>query len=215
MQTDQVFDGTHELLCFTWNHLPPEFSVCTISGLLTKLCPTLVTPRDLQAPLSMGFPGQEYWGRLPFSSVGDLPKPGIKPTSPALQAVSPLQVGSLPLSHQGAPITFLMLKSCGIIFFNWSIADLHGSVSFKCTTKQFSYIYYIYIYNIYPSNSFPQVITKFKYSSMCYTVVLVIYFIYSSVCVCVCVCSMQLNFDNQVFPNLLLNKPFQIHEYSI
>ena len=36
------------------------------------------------APLSMGFPRQEYWSRLPFSSPGDLPNPGIEPMSPAL-----------------------------------------------------------------------------------------------------------------------------------
>ena len=36
-----------------------------------------------QAPLSMGFPRQEYWRGLPFPSPGDLPNPGIKPTSPA------------------------------------------------------------------------------------------------------------------------------------
>ena len=47
-----------------------------------------------QAPLSMGFPRQEYWNGLPFSSPGDLPDPGIKPQSSALQA------DSLPLSHQ-------------------------------------------------------------------------------------------------------------------
>ena len=29
-------------------------------------------------------PKQEYWSRLPFISQGDLPHPGIKPTSPAL-----------------------------------------------------------------------------------------------------------------------------------
>ena len=28
-----------------------------------------------QAPLSMGFPGQEYWSGLPFPSPGDLPDP--------------------------------------------------------------------------------------------------------------------------------------------
>ena len=39
-----------------------------------------------KAPLSMGFPRQEYWTRLPFSSPGDLPNPGIEPTSPAFQA---------------------------------------------------------------------------------------------------------------------------------
>ena len=39
-----------------------------------------------QAPLSMGFSRQEYWSRLPFPSPGDLPDPGIKPGSLALQA---------------------------------------------------------------------------------------------------------------------------------
>ena len=39
-----------------------------------------------QAPLSMGFSRQEYWSRLPFPSPGDLPNPGIEPSSPTLQA---------------------------------------------------------------------------------------------------------------------------------
>ena len=48
-----------------------------------------VTPWTVgcQAPLSMGFSRQEYWGGLPFPSPGDLPDPGIEPaslTSPAL-----------------------------------------------------------------------------------------------------------------------------------
>ena len=34
-----------------------------------------------QAPLSMGFFRQEYWDGLPFPSPGDLPNPGIEPTS--------------------------------------------------------------------------------------------------------------------------------------
>ena len=37
-----------------------------------------------QAPLSMGFPRQEYWSGLPFPSPGDLPDPGTEPVSPAL-----------------------------------------------------------------------------------------------------------------------------------
>ena len=47
-----------------------------------------VTPWTVghQAPLSMGFPRQEYWSGLPFPSPGDLPDPGIEPRSPALQA---------------------------------------------------------------------------------------------------------------------------------
>ena len=34
-----------------------------------------------QAALSMGSLKQEYWSGLPFSTPGDLPDPGIKPTS--------------------------------------------------------------------------------------------------------------------------------------
>ena len=41
-----------------------------------------------QAPLPMGFSRQEYWSGLPFPSPGDLPDPGIEPTSLALQADS-------------------------------------------------------------------------------------------------------------------------------
>ena len=50
-----------------------------------------------QAPLSMGFPRQEYWNGLLFPSPGDLPDPENEPTSPSLRA------DSLPLSHQRSP----------------------------------------------------------------------------------------------------------------
>ena len=61
-----------------------------------------VTPWTVarQAPLSMGFPRQEYWSRLPLTPPGDLPNPGIEPRSLASSA---LQADSLPLSHQGNP----------------------------------------------------------------------------------------------------------------
>ena len=42
----------------------------------------------LQAPLSMGFPRQEYWSRLPFPSPGDLPDPETEPTCPASAALA-------------------------------------------------------------------------------------------------------------------------------
>ena len=41
-----------------------------------------------QAPLSMRFSRQQYWGALPFPSPGDLPDPGIELGSPTLQADS-------------------------------------------------------------------------------------------------------------------------------
>ena len=37
-------------------------------------------------PSSMRFSRQEYWSGLPFPSPGNLPNPGIKPGSPALEA---------------------------------------------------------------------------------------------------------------------------------
>ena len=35
----------------------------------------------LQAPLSMAFSRQDYWSGLPFPLSGDLPDPGIEPSS--------------------------------------------------------------------------------------------------------------------------------------
>ena len=52
-----------------------------------------------QTPPSMGFPRQEYWNGLPFPSPGDLPNPGIKPRSPALQA------DALPSEPPGNPLS--------------------------------------------------------------------------------------------------------------
>ena len=47
----------------------------------------------------MGFSRQEYWSGLPFPSPVDLPDPGIKPRSPALQA------DTLPSEPPGKPKT--------------------------------------------------------------------------------------------------------------
>ena len=69
-------------------------------GLVTNSCLTLVTPQTVarQAPLPMGFSRQGYWSGLPFPAPGDLPDPGIRPGSPALQA------DSLPTELKGKPI---------------------------------------------------------------------------------------------------------------
>ena len=50
-----------------------------------------------QAPLSMELSRLEYWSGLPLPTPGDLPNPGIKPSSPALQA------NSLPPKSLGKP----------------------------------------------------------------------------------------------------------------
>ena len=41
-----------------------------------------------QAPLSVGFPRQEYWNELLFLSPGDLLDPSIKPMIPACPALA-------------------------------------------------------------------------------------------------------------------------------
>ena len=41
-----------------------------------------------QAPLSMGFPRQEYCSGLPFPTLGDLPDPEIEPVSLASPALA-------------------------------------------------------------------------------------------------------------------------------
>ena len=59
-------------------------------GLVAQSCLTLVTPWTVscQAPPSTGLSRQEDWSGLPFPSSRDLPKPRIKPGSPALRADS-------------------------------------------------------------------------------------------------------------------------------
>ena len=66
--------------------------------LLSPLC-SFLTPWTVahQTPLTLEFSSQKYWNGFPFPSPGDLPNPGIKPGSPALQA------DFYHLSHQGSP----------------------------------------------------------------------------------------------------------------
>ena len=78
--------GAEDSPCHTCWILPSKL----VGGLVAKSCLTLATPCTVahQAPLSIGFSKQEYWSGFPFPSLEDLPDPGVKPRSPALQAVS-------------------------------------------------------------------------------------------------------------------------------
>ena len=77
------------------------------------------TPQTVahQAPLSMGFSRQKYWGGLPFPTPGDLSNPGIKPmslTSPALSGrfftISATWEAHFRVSHY--TVTIKLQKSC-------------------------------------------------------------------------------------------------------
>ena len=81
-----------------WSHLRLIWVVdAGLSHFSRVLLFTIPWTVACQAPLSMGFPRQEYWSGLPFPSPGDLPNPEIEPMSPALQA------DSLPSKPPGKP----------------------------------------------------------------------------------------------------------------
>ena len=51
-----------------------QFALVVVAVLVAKLCSTLATLWTVshQAPLSMGFPRQQYWSGLPFPSPRNL-----------------------------------------------------------------------------------------------------------------------------------------------
>ena len=103
-----------------------HFSYHCCCFLLAELFVSSAVPQTVacQLPLSMGFPRQEHWSRLPFSSPGHFPNHGIKPASPAWQA------NSLPLSHQGSSFMslqwfnsrYLGREETGMSVGNWPIS---------------------------------------------------------------------------------------------
>ena len=104
---------------------------------------SLATP---WAPLSLGFPKQEYSSGLPFPSPGNLPNPGIELVSPAFQA------DSLPLNHHGNPLTrFVVVQSLGHIQLfatPWTTAH---QASLSITNSQ-SLLKFMSIELVMPSN---------------------------------------------------------------
>ena len=81
----------------------------------------------------MGFSRQEYWSGLPFSSLGDLPTPGIELGSPALQADASLS------EPPGSCIKkYSALFICSHYF---SLFPLFGSPKLKSRTFKNDYIY--------------------------------------------------------------------------
>ena len=68
--------------------IPFLFAMCELSCFSCVGFFVILWTVDRQSPLSMGFFRQEYWRGLPCPSPGDLPDPGIKPTSPAFPALA-------------------------------------------------------------------------------------------------------------------------------
>ena len=100
-------------------------------GLVTKSCLTLATLWTVacQAPLSVGFShGILEWVAISFS--GDLPDPGIKPGSPALQA------DSSPTELPGMPGMLLKASQrtmiCASSWWKDSLSKYFCSLSYLC-----------------------------------------------------------------------------------
>ena len=77
-----------------------------------------------QAPLSMGFPRQEYWSGLPFSSPGDPHDPRFAPGFPALQVESLLSEPSGKPTNVSEKQLVMRIKSSKIfkVTFNvWAL----------------------------------------------------------------------------------------------
>ena len=108
---------------------------CFLSGsLVTKSC-RLATPQTVacQASLSMGFPKQEYWSGLPFSSPGDLSDPGIEPSSLHLLHRQVDSLSAEPLGKYRAQVltdwtaSFLLPKEPMVTFYN-TLGELYKFV---------------------------------------------------------------------------------------
>ena len=87
-----------------------------------------------QAPLSIRFPRQEYCSGLPFPSPGDLPDPGIEPTSPALAGA--LFTAEAP----GKPQNYFQLIQKQTVEWTWSYKlcfAFGAQCSWQCRKKAY------------------------------------------------------------------------------
>ena len=80
-----AMQNEHIIITITANSLHLQLMTPRIASVLNhfsrvRLCATPWTVAH-QAPLSMGFSRQEYWSGVPCPPLGDLPNPGIEPTS--------------------------------------------------------------------------------------------------------------------------------------
>ena len=78
-----------------------------------------------QAPLSMGFSRQEFWSGLLCPSPGDLPDPGIEPTSPMSPA---LTVGFFTTGAtwkaSGSYFSWVGIKFYQVLFLNFMLRTM-------------------------------------------------------------------------------------------
>ena len=79
-------DGTALHLNCSSGYTKLSVYVCVHTQSCLTLCDSWTVAQ--QAPPSVGFSKQEYYSELPFPTPGDLPDPGIEPTSLASPALA-------------------------------------------------------------------------------------------------------------------------------
>ena len=89
------FEALQSVVQLLWS---PPYQWCVLSHIQLFVTPWTIAH---QSPLSMEFSRQEYWYGLPFSSLGDLPNPGIEPESLAAPALAGEFLATVP---PGKPI---------------------------------------------------------------------------------------------------------------
>ena len=124
-----------------------------------------------QAPLFMGFPGQECWSGLPFPSPGDLLEPGIEPISTALAGWT-------------ARETHVSYTDTYIVFFSPSYLGHHRSLNrVPCAIQWVLICYLIYTQSMYMSIPVSQFIAPTWCPYIC-SPCLCLYFCFASRPVC-------------------------------
>ena len=103
----------HRLVCTLWK-----------KGLITQLCLTLCNYLDhvVQPPVFLEFHRQEYWSRLSFPSLEDLPNTGIEPGSPDCRWIL------YHMRHQGIPLHVVEFSINKIIVHNFFQLALSGNM---------------------------------------------------------------------------------------
>ena len=112
------FMGNLSILCIYF-FIPTYVCVCVVCVMCVctyqlSCIRLFVTPWSVagQAPLSMGFPREEYWSGLPFPTSGELSNPEIKSTSPASPTVVGRFFTSEPPGKSNVSVqTYLYFKS--------------------------------------------------------------------------------------------------------
>ena len=107
-----------------------KYNLCSV----TLWCLTLLPYRAYKAPLSIEFSRQEYWSRLPFPPLGDLPVPGNEPASSASPGLAGIFFTTEPL---GSPILFLLYTSQYSSLFHCGPSCLWPHITLKSLSLTF------------------------------------------------------------------------------